>query len=95
MGAEVRSVLLPDQGNGPELLSMVAVSEGFLELLSVRPALGRTFLADDYAGRTGSVVMLSYQSWLDRHGGDPSIIGHQVGAVGTRTYTIGSGKGRT
>lgn len=84
---EHTSALLPDRGDGPELAYMAAVTEGFFSLLRVPPALGRTFLPDDFAGRNGRVVMLSYGTWIDRFAGDPGILDRAVATQGT-TYTV-------
>ncbi len=79
--------LLPDTGNGAELIDMMAVTEGFFETLSTTPLLGRTFLPDDYAGRSGPVVMLTYSTWRDRFGSDPAIVGASSSTL-AQTHTI-------
>jgi putative ABC transport system permease protein len=84
---EHTTALLPDRGEGPELAYMAVVTDGFFSLLGVPPALGRTFLPDDFAGRNGTVVMLSYGAWIDRFGGDPGIVDRTVTTLGS-TYTV-------
>ncbi|MEE8134897.1 MAG: ADOP family duplicated permease, partial [Gemmatimonadales bacterium] len=89
-GAERTSALLQDRGDGPELVPLVRVTEGFFSLLfRVAPAHGRTFLPDDYAGLNGRVAMLSYGAWMDRFGGDPAIIGQPLSTVGTQSIVVG------
>lgn len=76
---EQSNVLLPDRGDGPELASAVRVSAGFFELLGVTPALGRTFVAEEYdVAAEGEPMMLSWGAWQRRYGGDPSVVGRTV-----------------
>jgi predicted permease len=48
------------------------VSENYFNMLGVRPAIGRTLVADD---RGTAVVVLSYSAWRTRFGGDSSVVG--------------------
>ncbi len=87
--AEMRSVLMHDQGEGPELVRVMAVTPDFLDLLSVRPALGRTFLEEDYAPDAEPVVLISHASWQKRYGGDPEVIGREPAATGSDFTIVG------
>lgn len=84
---EVSSGLLPDRGSGPELAPLAMVTPRFFDLLRVAPAHGRVFIDDDFAGRSGAVVVLSHRSWSERFGADPAVIGRAVETLGT-SYTI-------
>jgi len=66
-------------GSGePERLQGALVTENYLDVFGVKPALGRTFLAgEDQEGRD-RVVVLSHGLWVRRFGGDPSIINKSV-----------------
>ncbi|HET9985058.1 MAG TPA: ABC transporter permease [Longimicrobiales bacterium] len=65
----------------------VRVSAGFFEVMGVRPALGRTFRAEENEpGRTSEVV-LSNGLWQERFGGDPAILGRTVRLDG-EAYTV-------
>ncbi len=69
-------------GSGePTPLQTLAASANFLDLLGVRPALGRTFRAEedhpDANNGAGSVI-LSDRLWRSRFGADPSIIGARI-----------------
>lgn len=72
--AELTSSLLPDEGAGPELATLGMVSGSFFDVFRVQPMLGRLFLPDDFAGTNGSVVILSYETWINRFGGDATVI---------------------
>jgi len=65
-------------------LSANDVTPGFLPLLGVVPALGRTFDPDD-VGRP--VALISSAFWRGKLAGDPNVIGRQL-VLGGRTHTI-------
>jgi putative ABC transport system permease protein len=60
------------------------VTPGFLELLGVRPVVGRSFRADDI-GRP--VVIVSHAFWRGKLGADASAIGREI-VLGGQTHTI-------
>lgn len=83
---EWSSVLLPDEGDGPELVTAARVDEGFFETLNLAPAMGRSFTDEEY--RDGAYpLILSHGAWVRRYGGDPAVIGSTLGNVGD-AYTI-------
>ncbi len=52
------------------------VSANYFAAIGVRPLLGRGFEAGEDVGRNAHpVVVISYQLWKERFGGDPAIIG--------------------
>ena len=62
----------------PEKLPMALVSPPFLEVLGVRPMLGRTFEnGEDVVGRH-RVVILTHGTWQQRFGSDRSIVGRTI-----------------
>lgn len=86
---EHRSMLLPDRGYGPELVSSAGVTPGFFEMMRAGPALGRGFVPDDFAGRNGAVAILSHAAWVNRYGADPAIVGGAQETAGTSYSVIG------
>jgi predicted permease len=66
-------------GDGARMVGSLLVSGNFFDVLGVAVAPGRGFAADeDRAGRPAAVVVLSYDFWQSRFGGDPSIVGGLV-----------------
>ena len=61
----------------PEALRGWAVTVDWFAAVGVKPLLGRTFNADDYQADLGAVV-LSYELWQRRFGGDASIVGRTI-----------------
>lgn len=55
------------------------VSGNYFDVLNVRAIKGRTFLPEeDKTPLTHPVIVLSYDSWQKRFGGDPDIVGNDV-----------------
>ena len=68
---------LTGDGDPEEIPGQIATTNLF-SLLGVNPIKGRTFAPDD--GKTGQsrVVVISYDLWQRRFGGDPNIIGRKI-----------------
>jgi putative ABC transport system permease protein len=83
-----RAVNLTGAGE-PERLQAFAVTSNLPDVLRLRPAVGRSFVADE--GRRGGpqVAMLGYDLWRTRFGGDPSIAGRAVRIDGVPTTIVG------
>jgi putative ABC transport system permease protein len=62
---------------GAEWMETFALNPDYLRALGVRPYRGRVLTADD-AGRDGRAVMLTYESWQRRLGGDEAIVGSTI-----------------
>ena len=62
----------------PEEVHTALISDGILQTLDVRPALGRWFSSADQDPHGALTVMLSYGYWLRRFGGDRSVIGRSI-----------------
>ncbi len=71
-------VQTPD--NGAEAIDLAVVQQGFFDLLSVKPFMGRLPRDGDQRGPDGPAgVAISYAGWQHRFGGDPDIIGKRYG----------------
>ncbi len=77
-------------GRGPaERIGIGYVSQEFLGLLGVQPALGRAFLPEDDRPNARRVVMLSHALWQSRFGGDAGVLGRSVAIGGAKYDVIG------
>jgi putative ABC transport system permease protein len=75
-------------GAESEVVISAQVTEGFFELVGVRPALGRSFAVEETRAAlfntaaapiaADPVVVLSHRLWQRRFGGDPSVLGRTV-----------------
>ena len=70
-----------------ERLPAVRVSWNYFDMMGVRPALGRTFTADDDRPDHWRVLMLSDALWRRRFGADPAIVGRTV-VMNDREYRV-------
>jgi predicted permease len=68
-------------GNGePERLTSVAVTGNFFTLLSVQPAIGRSFTTEECQGRYSAppALLLSDGLWRRRFASDPGVVGRKL-----------------
>ena len=72
----------------PEFVFGRRVTSNFLDVLGVRPILGRTFTeAEDRAGER--VTIISYALWQRRYSGDTNVVGKTLVMNGERRTIIG------
>jgi len=71
----------------PEHLTGEAVSPNYLSMLGVRPVLGRDFDASEGNAGTAPVVLLSYQLWQSKFGGQSDALGRTI-SLNDRGFTI-------
>jgi predicted permease len=90
IGAHGFALLNLSAGGQPDALYGARVSAEVLPTLGVQPALGRFFsTAEDRPGQDQAII-LSYDLWRRRFGGDPGIIGRRIQLTGPRLqdYTV-------
>jgi predicted permease len=76
-------------GDRSIVLQAAWVTGNFFDVLGARPALGRLFGAEDESSTEPGVLVLSYDTWQHRFGGDPGILGRRLTNPYTqRRYTI-------
>lgn len=74
-------------GGEPERVLAARVTVNFTELMGLRPVVGRGFLPAEGDPGSPHAVLLSYQLWKRRFGGDPSIVGKSIGLDGV-SYNV-------
>src|SRR5438105_2727459 len=77
-----------DSGS-PERVQGVRMSASAFAMLSVRPLLGRTLIAEDDRNGARGVVLISYGLWSRRYAGDPAVIGRAVNLNGETREIVG------
>ena len=86
--AEYHSMPFQLYGKGePQRVQTGVVSDDFFDMLGVKPLLGRTFRPGEEAVGAPAVVMLSYGFWMEKLGGDPTIIGTTF-TMNDRVHTV-------
>ena len=73
----------------PERVEGAGVTASFFDVLGVRPAVGRAFVAEDEAESAERAVMLGHGLWRRRFGADPKIAGRQVALNGVNFNVVG------
>jgi predicted permease len=69
--------------NGGELnVPAREISPQLLEMLDAKiPAVGRAFLSEEYGTGDEGAVMVTWEEWQRRYGGDPDLIGRTIGRI--------------
>ncbi len=80
----------PLTGSGePELIGGARTSANLLEVLGVRPSLGRDFRVDEERAGREKVVLLSDSLWKRKFAGDPQVLGRKLLLNGEPYEVIG------
>jgi predicted permease len=77
------SILIADDNDVQDLVGAAMVSRDLLSRLGAAPILGRTFLPEEHAMGGEPVVMITYDFWQARFGGDPGVLGRPLGTAAT------------
>lgn len=75
--------------DGPERVTIAAVTEGFFETFGAGPQLGRMFVDADAAPGAAAVALLSDEVWRSRFGADPGIVGTTIETTGEPVRVVG------
>jgi len=77
-------------GERAERATGSVVSANYFQALGVQPILGRGFVAEEDVGRNAHpVVVIAYQAWKERYGGDPAIVGRTQMLNGQQHTIVG------
>ena len=86
--AEYHTLTFQLYGHGDPLrVTTGVVSDGFFDMLGVKPALGRTFRPGEEAVGAAPVVVLSHGFWMNQFHGDSSIVGTKF-TMNDRVHTV-------
>ncbi len=73
----------------PEPVTLAAMDAAGFRVAGVSPILGRTLAEDDQVPGAQPVVVIGYDVWQDRFGGDPNVVGTDALLGGTPTTVVG------
>lgn len=82
----VESFMLQDFGDVQDSTAAF-MTTNYLDLLGLRPSLGRAFRKDEELATASGVAMISYGKWQREFGGNSNVLGKPVNVKG-RPYTI-------
>jgi len=74
-------------GQEPDEVRTGVVSAHFFDLLGIKPYLGRFFTSADDIPGADAVLVLSYEYWKTRYGGDSNIIGRHF-RMNDKVHTV-------
>ncbi|MBO0861787.1 MAG: ABC transporter permease, partial [Chloracidobacterium sp.] len=75
--------------DGPAPVNIVQATASLFPTLGVAPKLGRAFTPEEDRPGAPPVIILSYELWRRRFGGDPSVIGRSVPFGGGSSLILG------
>lgn len=73
----------------PERVRSANVGEDVFRILGVTPLLGRGFLPEEDQPDGPSVIVLGYELWQRRYGGDAAIVGRDIQVNGEAATVVG------
>jgi putative ABC transport system permease protein len=82
-------VALSDPGLPAVRADALHVSSNYLDVLRVRPEIGRSFTPADDTGSSAKVAVISHALWVRRYGADPDILGKTLRIDGDPHEVIG------
>jgi predicted permease len=85
---DYNSYILTGQGE-PERLRGVGITQNFLHVLGVEPALGRGFVMEECVWNGRPAALLSHGTWERRFARDPGIVGKTISLNNTPTQVVG------
>src|SRR5580658_253094 len=66
------------RNDGSQSIQGMAVTKDYLQIMGLRPVVGRGFAEQDFAQGPVKVILLGYELWQRTFNGDPQIIGKTV-----------------
>jgi putative ABC transport system permease protein len=75
--------------DSPERVQGFQVTANFLDVLGVKPLLGRGFSAEEEQPGKDAVALLTYNLWQRRFGADPNIVNKTISANGITRTVVG------
>lgn len=76
-------------GDDPERRIVAYVSRGFFDVAGTRPTLGRTFAPNEEAAGAPGVAVISWALFMEKFGGDQSVLGTTTHVDGEPVTIIG------
>ena len=66
-----------------------AISQRFVRVIGIRPALGRLFIDSDFQPTGAATAVISYDLWRRRFGGEATIVGKRIRLNGADAVVVG------
>ena len=82
----ITALILTD--SGAERIPAMQVSEGFFQLVGMKPVLGRDFRPEEHQPGASPVAVVSNELWQRRYAGGPDILGRALNLSGVGMTTV-------
>jgi len=82
-------VAITGGGAAAESVPAMGMTANMLNVVGMSPQLGRTFSAIEDAPNGPAVVMVGYELWQRRWGGDPTLVGRTIDVGGQPSLVVG------
>lgn len=89
LAATFNSTLNLAFAENPEQVTATLISANTLDVLGVKPLIGRNFLPEEEVFGNNRVALLSYSLWQRRFGGDPNIVNQMITMNGIPRQVVG------
>lgn len=89
VGADDGTSFRVEDGDALHFASGALVTSEWLPTLGVRPAIGRSFVSDEFLPSRDDVVILTHVYWQRRFAADPAVIGRTLRIDGTPCTIVG------
>jgi putative ABC transport system permease protein len=76
-------------GEGAERIDAIQVTDGFFDVIGIRPRIGRPILSEDTKDDGAAVAILTDSLWKRSFGADPNVIGRKIALDGKPFTVIG------
>ena len=76
-------------GQQPEQIYAYGISRGFMEMLDLRPSLGRLFYPEEYGPSDNAVALIGDTLWDRQFGRDPDAVGRTLTLDGVSVTVVG------
>jgi putative ABC transport system permease protein len=89
LGGMAPAGLTLTSGGNPEQVTATRISASLLRVIGVQPLLGRWFTDDEDLPTGPPAIILSYQLWQRRFGGNPGVLNTQIDVSGVTRTIVG------
>ncbi len=76
-------------GEGAESVGAIGMTANMLDVVGMAPAAGRSFTPEEDLPNAPPVVMLGYDLWQRRYGGNPAMVGRTILVDGAPARVVG------
>lgn len=89
LAASFNSTLNLALADYPEQVTATLISANTIDVLGVKPVVGRNFLPEEEVFGNHRVALLSYNLWQRRFGGDPNVVNQMITMNGIPRQVVG------